>query len=104
MTPPCSLTLKNWLEFLSAQNKYELICDIPAKTMTIVIKTIPLHSISIKLIFDEQNPLVIKQTKAKEENDTKYQFEIDPPSGSQRLHFIQIESDLCKFIQSLSIN
>ena len=72
--------------------------------MTIAIKTIPLDSISIKLIFDEQTPVIIKQTKAKEENDMRFEFEIDPPNGSQRLHFIQIESNLCKFIQSLSIN
>ena len=81
-------------------------CDIPAKSMTICVRLtqdVPLDSICLKLIFDEQKPVIIKEATRMEKN-LKYLFEIEPPKDSQYLHFVQIESNLCKNIQSLSIN
>jgi len=85
--------------------KYELSCDIPAKPMTICLKTneeIQLNSISLKLFFDEEDPVIIKEAKKLEEQFS-YQFEVEPPKGSQFLHFIQIENDVCYKIHNISI-
>ena len=74
--------------------------------MTICVgltQDVPLDSICLKLIFDEQKPVIIKEVTRMEKN-LKYLFEIEPPKDSQYLHFVQIESNLCKNIQSLSIN
>ena len=81
-------------------------CDIPAKSMTICVRLtqdVPLDSICLKLIFDEQKPVIIKEATRMEKN-LKYLFEIEPPKDSQYLHFVQIVSNLCKNIQSLSMN
>ena len=90
---------------LFLQKKYELSCDIPAKPMTICLKTteeIQLNSISLKLFFDEEDPVIIKEAKKLEEQFS-YQFEVEPPKGSQFLHFIQIENDVCYKIHNISI-
>merc|ERR1712037_829071 len=82
------------------KDKYEMSCDIPAKSMTICVRLtqdVPLDSICLKLIFDEQKPVIIKEATRMEKN-LKYLFEIEPPNDSQYLHFVQIESNLCKNI------
>ena len=74
--------------------------------MTICLKTneeIQLNSISLKLFFDEEDPVIIKEAKKLEEQFS-YQFEVEPPKGSQNLHFIQIENNMCHRILSISIN